>query len=145
MMVVRDPADKDKALAVRRKVFIEEQEVPEDLELDEWDEDPRTVHIVVIESGSPVGAARMIPYGEKTMKIGRMAVLPSHRRRGLGSRVIGILEEIAEREGQRTIVLDAQVHARGFYERLGYEAEGEEFMDAGIPHIRMRKELRAQR
>jgi predicted GNAT family N-acyltransferase len=140
-------------------VFVVEQQIPRDEEIDEHD-DTDAIHCVayvaaddVTEpqrhgdaeiSGTPVGAGRLVPardgdaaYG----KIGRMAVLASHRRSGVGAAVLAALEDEGARRGLRTFRLSAQLHARGFYERAGYVAFGDVYDDVGIPHIDMEKRV----
>lgn len=115
VIVVRDPAQKEQVLRIRREVFVEEQRVPAELEVDEWDDDPRTVHVLAVDGGEAVAAGRMIPYDDEAAKIGRIAVLRSHRNRGIGRLVMETLEAVARERSWRALVLDAQCHARGFY------------------------------
>ena len=127
------------ALAVRRRVFIEEQGVPEDEEIDDHDGDPASVptalHVVLYLDGRPIGTGRLLlpPDGEGA-HIGRMAVLAEHRRMGAGRAVMLALQSLAMARGMHDITLAAQLHATGFYERLGYIARGDVFLDAGIEH-----------
>ena len=117
--------------AVRARVFIEEQHVPEELE---WDElDARCVHALASVDGEPVGTGRLTPDGH----IGRMAVLPAWRGHGVGARLLRTLMDVGRERGDRTCRLHAQIHAMPFYERFGFRPEGGEFMDAGIPHRTM--------
>lgn len=117
--------------AIRRRVFIEEQNVPEELELD--DLDATAVHLLATQDGRPVGTARLLVAGE-TAKIGRVAILPELRGTGAGAALMrAALDELRAR-GVRTAKLGAQTHAIGFYERLGFTAYGPEYDDAGIPH-----------
>lgn len=130
----KDAAD---ALAqVRRRVFIEEQSVPETLEWDEWD--PVCLHALVRAGGEPVATGRLLPDG----RIGRMAVVRPWRRRGLGRAVLEALLEQARARGLAEAILSAQLHAIPFYARAGFRAEGPEYDDAGIPHRTMRLRLR---
>ncbi|SIS80623.1 GNAT family N-acetyltransferase [Alicyclobacillus vulcanalis] len=133
-------------LSIRRKVFIEEQNVPEELEMDEFDALGQAVHVLLYdEDGSPVATARFRPYrpGEQRVaKVQRVAVLSDARGRGLGKRVMEAVEALAREEGFSEIVLDAQLHAEPFYLKLGYRrASDDVFEDAGILHVRMQKEL----
>lgn len=117
---------------IRRRVFIEEQHVPESLEWDEWD--AVSLHILAeTESGGAIGTGRLLPDGH----IGRMAVLPSWRQRGVGLAVLSALMAAARERGDLTVKLHAQVHALRFYEKAGFVAEGPVFDDAGIPHRAM--------
>jgi predicted GNAT family N-acyltransferase len=127
------------ALAVRRPVFVEEQGVPEELELD--GEDPNSTHLVGFEDGEAVACARLRPYGSGVAKVERVAVVKSKRGTGWGARVMDALENRARDEGYLELVLNAQSQVVGFYEKRGYAVEGEEFEEAGIPHRRMRLRL----
>ena len=118
-------------MAVRRTVFIEEQGVPEAEELDS--EDATARHFLAEDAhGKPIGTARLLASGQ----IGRMAVLPEWRRRDIGARLLGRAVEAAREQGL-DVFLHAQVHALGFYERNGFKAEGEVFLEADIEHRRM--------
>lgn len=114
---------------IRRQVFIEEQAVPEH---EEWDgRDAECLHVLARSAdGSAIGCARLFPDG----RIGRMAVLAPWRGQGVGRRMLDALVAHALERGNDTICLDAQLHALAFYERAGFVAQGEVFMDAGIPH-----------
>lgn len=118
--------------AVRTKVFVEEQSVPETLEWDGLDESSRHV-MAVAADGTPIGTGRLLRDGY----IGRMAVIEEWRGRGVGSALLELLLEIAGSMGFDEVRLHAQTHAVGFYARQGFKVEGEEFMEAGIPHVVM--------
>lgn len=118
--------------AVRIKVFVEEQRVPEALEWDGLDESSSHV-IAVAAGGTPIGTGRLLRDGH----IGRMAVLEEWRGRGVGSALLERLLAIAVKAGLEEVKLHAQTHATGFYARHGFTAEGGEFMEAGIPHVVM--------
>ena len=128
--------------AVRRAVFVDEQDVPEDLEMDGKDTD--ATHFVVRDTArdEPVGTARLRFPGEETGKVERVAVLRHYRGEGIGRRLMRAVEsEVRDRGGSR-LRLDAQTHVEGFYEKLGYETVSDEvFFDAGIPHVEMVKRL----
>ncbi|MEF8807161.1 GNAT family N-acetyltransferase [Natronomonas sp.] len=136
---VETEAELADALAVRREVFIEEQGVPEDLEIDGKDE--AAIGFVAYSDGDPVGAARIRDYDDSTAKVERVAVVESERETGLGRKIMAVVEDTARAEGYEEIVLHAQAPVIGFYERLGYEITSEEFDEAGIPHREMRKSL----
>lgn len=124
--------------AIRRRVFIEEQNVPEELELD--DRDATAVHLLASRDGRPIGTARLLIEGE-TAKIGRVALLPEERGTGAGAALMrAALDELRAR-GVRTAKLGAQTYAIGFYEKLGFTAYGPEYDDAGIPHRDMSRAL----
>jgi predicted GNAT family N-acyltransferase len=122
--------------AIRRAVFIEEQGVPEDLE---WDaDDAASLHFLVIDgAGQAIGCARLLPDGH----IGRMAVLPGWRGRGVGRALLAAVLETAQAHRHGILRLSAQTHAAGFYARAGFVAVGREYEEAGIPHIAMQRVL----
>ncbi|MGE5524817.1 MAG: GNAT family N-acetyltransferase [Rhodospirillaceae bacterium] len=126
--------------SVRREVFIVEQGVPEELE---WDEDDvRSVHVLAASTAAvPIGTGRLLPDG----RIGRMAVLRSWRRRGVGSAILRALLDAARELGHEEVRLHAQTHALAFYAKHGFVAIGEQFMEAGIPHREMVLRCRPQR
>lgn len=127
----------DRCWAVRRIVFIEEQRVPEDLEVDGLD--PECVHFVALEAGRVIGTARLRPLAEPGLaKAERVAVLAEHRRLGVGARLMDALEAEARRRGLQAVVLNAQASAIEFYHRRGYVELGPRFDEAGIPHQKMR-------
>lgn len=122
--------------SVRTAVFIQEQQVPVELEWDEFDE--TSVHILACDTrGQPVGTARLLPDGH----IGRMAVIREWRGQGIGSAILKkVLKEMLDR-GMPTATLNAQVRAIGFYQKFGFQITGNEFMDANIPHVKMLLQL----
>jgi predicted GNAT family N-acyltransferase len=125
--------------ALRHKVFVVEQGVPEDLEVD--DDDKIASHLAALSDGRVIGTLRIVCHG-RTAKVGRMAVSASSRKRGIGRELMEFAAATACRAGAEEIILGAQLGAREFYKRLGYAEEGAVFNDAGIPHVTMRKELR---
>lgn len=131
----------DDALSVRREVFIHEQGVPEDRELDGKDDD--ATHVVAYDDGKPIGVARLRSHPESrdAGKVERVAVVKSRRGEGLGRELMNAVEKAAVECGYDRIVLHAQVPVVSFYETLGYEPVGETFEDAGIPHRKMRTQL----
>ena len=123
------------AAPIRFAVFVEEQGVPLAMELDEMDD--KSVHAVAYYREDPIGTGRLLPDGH----IGRMAVLQPWRGRGIGGRILAKLMEAARARGDKEVVLSAQVHAMAFYRTHGFVEEGAEYMDAGIPHVDMRRRL----
>ena len=116
---------------LRRRVFIREQGVPEALE---WEaRDPECDWFVARSGGELVGIVRLTPDAH----VGRLAVLPAWRGRGIGSALLQAVLQRARDKGLTTVTLHAQTHALPFYARMGFRAEGEVFMEAGIPHRRM--------
>ena len=136
---VGSEADLEAALDVRREVFVEEQDVPEDLELDGLDGE--ATHFLARRDGEAIGTARLRDYGDGAAKVERVAVLEPHRGEGWGERIVAAVEAHARESGYERVHLAAQVPVVGFYERLGYDVVSEEFMDAGIPHRSMEKPL----
>ena len=117
---------------LRRRVFIEEQGVSEADEMD--GKDDQAIHLLATVDGVPLGSARLLVAGE-VGKIGRVCVLPEARGTGLGAAVMeAAIAELRRQPGVTKAKLGAQTHALGFYERLGFVAEGPVYDDAGIPH-----------
>jgi predicted GNAT family N-acyltransferase len=137
--VVRTDEQYEDALDVRFEVFVEEQDVPEDLEVDEHEAE--AVHFVAYLGNDPVGAARLREKTADTAKVERVAVLREHRGEDYGREIMHAVEEVAGERGYDRVSLHAQTHAAPFYDRLDYERVGEEFEEAGIPHVRMVKPL----
>ncbi|ARP82453.1 GNAT family N-acetyltransferase [Bordetella genomosp. 8] len=129
---------RDDAGAVRHAVFVVEQNVPPEIEMDEYD--AVCVHALAYDAdGAALGTGRLLPDGH----IGRMAVHRRARGMGVGARLLQALVEAARAGGHRKLMLNAQTHARGFYEGQGFVVEGDEFMEAGIPHVAMVRTLSA--
>ncbi|WP_336359220.1 GNAT family N-acetyltransferase [Haladaptatus sp. ZSTT2] len=135
--VVESDAEYEDALSVRFRVFVEEQGVPEELEVDEYEND--CVHFVAYIDDDAVGAARLRPLDDERAKIERVAVLEPYRGNGLGFELMACVESEAHARGYDHLILNSQVHAKSFYERLGYLQQGDEFEEAGIPHVTMDK------
>ncbi|MDO8339660.1 MAG: GNAT family N-acetyltransferase [Candidatus Burarchaeum sp.] len=149
--------DKDTIHDIRTRVFVLEQNVTQEEEVDGLDES--AIHVIAYADGKPVGTARMLelesgplsasggkgPLSAKQKvggaKLGRMAVLRQYRDKGAGAAMARRLIEMARAMGMKEVVLDAQVDAIGFYEKLGFIAEGSVFMDARIEHRKMRLKL----
>ena len=132
--------ERDRAVlsAAREEVFVREQHVPPEMELDE--DDPRSVHVLArAPEGTVIGAGRLTPAGQ----IGRMAVLRDWRDRGVGSALLRLLLEQARTRGMAEVNLHAQADATDFYLKHGFEITGEDFMEAGILHRPMRMAIAA--
>jgi len=123
------------ASRIRFAVFVVEQGVPLEIELDEHDAE--CVHALAFDGAAAVGTGRLLPDGH----LGRMAVLREFRGRGVGSAILAKLIGAAAQRGDREVLLSAQVHALDFYRAHGFSAEGEVYQDAGIAHQRMRRAL----
>jgi predicted GNAT family N-acyltransferase len=121
---------------VRETVFVGEQGVPHDMEYDHWD--PLSLHALARgANGEAIGTGRLLPDGH----IGRMAVLEDWRGRGVGSILLLHLMNAARERGMDHLVLNAQTSAKGFYRGFGFMQDSAEFIEAGIPHVRMARTL----
>lgn len=127
--------DKDKLAQIRRLVFIEEQNVPEELEWDEFDD--ISIHFLVTQDDQLIACARLKPDGQ----IGRMAVLASHRNQGTGSSLLKFVLQQAVKTKLDKVYLHAQETAISFYEKHGFTAVGDIFYEANIPHREMLKKI----
>ena len=137
--LVENEAEMEEALGVRFRVFVSEQNVPMDEELDEID--ATASHAIVIHNGQVIAAGRVFYRDDDSAaRIGRMAVDTSWRRHGVGRRLLTFLEQEATKRGVSTYILNAQVYVKAFYNANGYQERGEEFLEAGIVHVLMRKE-----
>jgi len=120
---------------IRRRVFIEEQQVPEELE---WDDDDKTcIHVLVTDNNIPIATGRIKMDGH----IGRMAVLKDYRNKGIGSAVLKALINFSKTLKMKSVYLHAQTNAIPFYEKHDFKTSSKEFMDAGIPHKTMQVDL----
>ncbi len=142
--VVHNAADRDAIFSVRMVVFVEEQAVPPEEELDAYD--IAATHFYARLTGadtdqSIIATARLLDKGNGLAKIGRVAVLKPYRNQGIGFDLMRAVESHAAAVSFVEAALEAQVHAIPFYERLGYTAEGPVFLDAGIEHRLMKKRL----
>ncbi|AOU98348.1 hypothetical protein BI364_10570 [Acidihalobacter yilgarnensis] len=130
-------SDRTILIALRETVFVHEQGVPLEIEIDEAD--PICLHLLAEKAGHPVGTGRLLEDGH----IGRLAVLREYRGQGIGRALLDALMHEAARLGHRHAILNAQLQAIPFYERAGFTASGPEFLDAGIPHREMHCALSA--
>ncbi|MGW0493945.1 GNAT family N-acetyltransferase [Streptomyces sp. NPDC003007] len=147
--VAEGPADREACFAVRKEVFVGEQGVPEDIEYDAYD--AGAVHVLAVrEDGVPLGTGRLLHgaaavtqtgAGPLVGSLGRLAVTGAARGLGVGAALVRAIEDAARARGLTAVDLHAQTHALGFYERLGYEPYGPEYLEAGIPHQGMRRSL----
>jgi len=129
------------AFAIRKDIFVKEQGVPLDDEFDQYDKlNGDCQHILVHYNEQPVGTGR-IRFVDGVGKLERICILESFRKFGLGKNIIKALEEIAKEQGASKVKLHGQTHAEGFYKKLGYRTSSDVFIEDGIPHILMLKEL----
>lgn len=140
-IIVTSDEQLKQCLAVRMEVFVKEQQVPVELEVDEFDSTwDACRHFLLLDGRKPVAAGRYRMYDEHTAKLQRIAVLSSYRGHGLGRQLIELMEKDISEQNFSAIILDAQLSAESFYHKLGYAAVSEEtFLDAGILHVRMKK------
>ena len=127
------------AIGVRFRVFVAEQSVPPEEELD--DDDATATHAIALYQGQVVGTGRLVWLEDGNAHIGRMAVDAQWRRRGVGGRILEFLEELARSRGVLHCVLHAQEYVKGFYVAHGYLEHGDSFLEVDIPHVEMRKDL----
>ena len=138
-------AERQGAVNLRMQVFVVEQGVPAEVEVDEHDADPAAIHAVALHQGQVIATGRLVveqdSAGQPIGRIGRMAVAVQWRRQGIGRQILQRLEQEARALGLPRCLLHAQEHARNFYANLGYQAQGEVFLEVDIPHIAMTREL----
>ncbi len=121
---------------LRIEIFVKEQGVPEENEFDDYD--MHVPHLVIFSDGEPVATGRVIPYGEDTVKIGRIAVKKDKRGLHLGEKIVLELLRKSKEDGAKTVRVGAQTHAVGFYEKCGFSLLGTpEYMEENIPHYDM--------
>jgi predicted GNAT family N-acyltransferase len=141
VQIAEDESDVETCFRLRREVFVVEQSVPLEMERDEYDSD--AIHFLATRSGKSVAVARVVLKDQgTTAKIGRVAVLGSERGSGVGKLLMQAIETNPRLAKVQNFILDAQTYALRFYENLGYQACGDEFLDAGIPHRHMSKRRR---
>lgn len=137
-------SDLERAFHIRKEVFVEEQGVPLEDEFDEFDTlDGRCEHVLIYHDEEAVGTGRL-QVVDGSGKLERICILKPYRQYGLGKMIIQTLEEIAAEKSIARVKLHGQTHAENFYKKLGYETASEMFMEDGIPHILMTKELTNQ-
>lgn len=136
--IVDTALEKEHAFLVRTTVFVEEQKVPQEEELDIHDEN--AIHFIGYFDSQPIAAGRL-RFVEGYGKLERICVLKEFRGKSIGKAIIEVMENVIREEGYSKAKLNAQSHAEAFYKKLGYQTVSDEFMDAGIPHVTMIKEL----
>ena len=137
-------SEKDRSLGfnLRTEVFVNEQDVPKELELDEKDNSENTIHIGYFNDNKLIGVARLIDLDKDVIHIGRVVIDKEYRGQGIGRELIIGCENIAQQILKRKIVIElsAQIQAEKFYESLGYNRVNDKiYLDAGIEHVDMRK------
>jgi predicted GNAT family N-acyltransferase len=136
--VASTSSEVDEALELRRRVFVGQQGVT--LEADRDGLDPTALHLVALDAGQVIGTCRLV-FDGGLARLGRMAVEDDYRGRGIGAEILAEAEHQARAAGAGRIRLHAQTAARSLYERGGFEVQGVEFMEEGIPHLTMEKRL----
>nr|WP_197969872.1 GNAT family N-acetyltransferase [Mesobacillus harenae] len=136
--IVENNQELEEAFSVRKTVFVDEQQVPVEEEIDEFEND--STHFVLYDDKRPAGAGRFRVL-DAIGKVERICVLKDQRNTGAGKAIMEKIEEYAKSEGLSALKLNAQTQAIPFYEKLGYEVVSEEFLDAGIPHKSMKKQI----
>lgn len=137
--LVEQESELEAAIQVRFRVFVSEQAVPPEEELDEVDSS--ATHAIALVQGKVVGTGRMLPQEDATAQIGRMAVDLAWRRKGIGRQILEFLEETARAQGMRRSMLNAQEYVKSFYTVHGYREHGYTFLEVDIPHVEMHKRL----
>lgn len=130
------------AFYIRKKVFVEEQKVPLELEIDEFENE--SAHFVLYDQDEPIGAGRFRTI-DKIGKVERICIMPSYRGMGAGKIIMQTIEHFAKDNKIQQLKLHAQTYAIPFYEKLGYKVCSEEFMDTGIPHKTMIKQVNEEK
>lgn len=136
--IVENEQELQEAYQVRKEVFVDEQNVPLEEEIDQFEDE--ATHFVLYKADEPSGAGRfriVDGYG----KVERICVKENARKTGAGKEIMHAIESFAKEKGVPALKLHAQTHAIPFYERIGYEVISEEFLDAGIPHRTMKKQI----
>ena len=137
--LVKGEGDMEAAIAVRFRVFVDEQSIPPEEELD--DADATATHAIAVYQGTVVGTGRLVWSDDGSAHIGRMAVDSQWRRKGVGGEILKFLEDSARQQGLTRSVLHAQEYVKSFYAAHGYQQHGDTFLEVDIPHVEMRKEL----
>jgi predicted GNAT family N-acyltransferase len=138
--IAKAPEARAACVALRIEVFVDEQRIPRELELDAYEEG--ATHLLAVDdaSGTAVGTARLVAQ-DGSGKIGRVAVVKARRKEGIGAALVRAAMDEARRAGLGDAVLSAQVSATAFYERLGFVREGAEYIEDGILHVTMRRRV----
>ncbi|MBU8790778.1 GNAT family N-acetyltransferase [Oceanobacillus caeni] len=136
--IVESEQELQQAYDIRMVVFVEEQNVPPEEEID--DLEGSAIHFIGYDHENPVAASRL-RFVEEYGKLERICVLKEARGKSFGKEIIQAMEKVVQEKGFKKAKLNAQTHAEGFYQKLGYHTISGEFMDAGIPHVTMIKEL----
>lgn len=138
---INNEEELEKAFAIRKEIFVEEQGVGLEDEFDQFDTlESGTVHILMVIDGKPAGTGR-VNFFDDYGKLERICIRKDYRKNGCGKGLVQAMEEIVHRFPKRKVILHGQVQAAGFYEKLGYRISSDSFMEEGIAHYVMEKEL----
>ena len=132
--LVRNKEDLDNVLRVRKAVFIKEQDVPEEIEIDEFDKTAK--HIMVLYKNKPIGCARIRLINKKA-KLERIAILKKYRGNGFGKILMDYLIDYCKNNNVKEIMMNSQYYLKDYYNKFGFKPRGKTFMEAGIKHIEM--------
>jgi len=138
---VEDAHELEEAYLVRKRVFIDEQDVAEELERDEFDD--AALHVICKADELIIAAGRILFFGEEAI-VGRVAVLKPWRCKGIGRKIMEFIMDIAKNSGVKTLAANVQIDVQDFCEKLGFKPVGEFFLEAGIEHIKMICDLRSR-
>ena len=131
--LIRDKKEFDQVIEIRKQVFVKEQNVPYDLEVDRLD--PEAEHFIVFFNEKPIGCARI--FTKKGCKLERIAVLKTYRNKGYGKELTKYLIQYCKNKGFKEIYLHSQTYVSDFYKKLGFKERGDTFLEAGIEHVEM--------
>ena len=140
--ILKSKEELNLGFALRIEVFVKEQKVPMELELDEKDHSKNTIHIGYFNDNKLIGVARLIDLDKDVIHIGRVAIDKDYRGKGIGRKLIVDCENIAKQILKKEVIIElsAQIQAEKFYESLGYNRVNDKiYLDAGIEHVDMRK------
>jgi predicted GNAT family N-acyltransferase len=135
---VEGQAELNRAFKIRETVFINEQKVSREEEMDEFDE--TATHVIAYYNDEVAGCARIRFLGNRS-KLERIAVLPKFRKRGVGKKIVEFLVDYSKKKCATEAIMNAQIYANDFYVKCGFKPRGEEFMEAGIRHVEMYMKL----
>ena len=136
---VKNSHELEEAYLIRKRVFIDEQDVPEHIERDEFDD--AAIHVICKADELIIAAGRILLFEEEAI-VGRVAVLKPWRGKGVGKKIMEFVMEIAKRNGVEIVTANVQIDVQDFYEKLGFKPMGELFLEAGIEHVKMIIDLR---
>lgn len=136
--IIETKEELDSAYEIRKQVFVDEQHVPIELEIDSFEDD--AIHFLYLEGTTPVGASRL-RFVDNAGKLERICVLQPYRGKGYSKQLIQAMENEIIKQQLTEAVLHAQIQVASLYESVGYKTVSDEFMDAGIPHVEMKKQL----